>query len=78
MNLEAKITVKHDGEKIRKLFAAEKEFENNRAGYSVAKKGKGAVFTIKANDSVALRAMLNSITKMLTVFEKAINLGNEQ
>lgn len=35
-------------------------------------------FAVAAKDSTALRATLNTITKLLTVFEKATEENNEQ
>jgi len=59
-----------DPELIFKVFAPEDRSIQGRAQYEIKKKKGKAVFEIKAKDSVALRTMLNSITKMLTVIEK--------
>ena len=71
MKLSAEIIVKEDIHNIEQLFEAEeKAFDNKRAGYELKKTKQGLVFKITAEDSTALKAVLNSITKMLTVYEK--------
>jgi tRNA threonylcarbamoyladenosine modification (KEOPS) complex Pcc1 subunit len=69
--LRADITVEKDVRDIERLFASEeKEFDNKRASYKIKKGKDGLVFSVSAKDSSALRAALNSITKMLIVYEK--------
>jgi len=71
MKYTTKIIVDGDAKNISKLFEPEtKEFQNKRAFYSIHKKGKKLEFNVTAEDSTALRAVLNSITKNLTVYEK--------
>lgn len=71
MKLSAEIIVKEDIHNIQKLFEAEeKAFDNQRAGYELKKTKDALVFKISAEDSTALKAVLNSITKLLTVYEK--------
>ena len=71
MNLSAEIVVNKDIHNLKELFAAEeKNFKNQRAGYEVVKQNDKIVFKVKAKDSSALRAVLNSITKMISVYEK--------
>ncbi len=70
-------TISVDGRKglVLKCFASEDRAIKGKASYVVkSQKGK-AVFEMKAEDSVALRTVLNSITKMLTVIEKAERIG---
>ena len=70
MKYTASIQVDSDQDNIRKLFAAEtKEFQNNRASYRLSE-GKPLKFIIKAKDASALRAILNSISKNLAIYEK--------
>lgn len=72
MKFSAEITVTEDVHNIQKLFEAEeKTFDNQRAGYELKKIKDALVFKITAEDSTALKAVLNSITKLLTVYEKA-------
>jgi tRNA threonylcarbamoyladenosine modification (KEOPS) complex Pcc1 subunit len=71
MKLSAEITVTEDVHNIQKLFEAEeKAFDNQRASYELKKNKDSLVFKITAEDSTALKAVLNSITKLLTVYEK--------
>ncbi len=73
--LRAEINVEKDVRDIEELFASEeKEFDNKRASYEIKKVGDRLVFTVSAKDSSALRAALNSITKMLIVYEKTKGL----
>lgn len=70
MNLTAEIRVREDFHNLEKLFLAEeKEFKNQRASYEVKKSKDKLVFRVKAKDSSALRAVLNSITKLISVYE---------
>jgi tRNA threonylcarbamoyladenosine modification (KEOPS) complex Pcc1 subunit len=65
--INAKIIV-NDNNQIKKIFEPElKKSKTERAFYKIEKKGKKIVFDIEAKDFVALRAMLNSITKLLEV-----------
>ena len=69
MNYKAKIVVDGDPIKLYKLFHTEL-LGSKRSSCSIQKQKKGVVFEITSKDSVALRATLNSITKLLTVYEK--------
>jgi len=55
---------------IKKCFASEDRKIKDKATYKVKKNKDKVLFEIKAKDSIALRTVLNSITKMLTVIEK--------
>ncbi len=75
--LDATISVSDEKGLLLKCFAAEDRDIRGKASYTVkSQKGK-AVFEITAEDSVALRTVLNSITKMLTVIEKAKQIGKK-
>ena len=58
-----------DPETLSKAFFSEKKM-GDRSSFELKRKGKEAVFKIKAKDAVALRARLNSIVKLLQVYEK--------
>ncbi len=74
MKCSARITVEEDSDNLIKLFEPEtKEFENKRAFYSISRKGGKTEFVISAQDSTALRAVLNSIAKNLIIHEKVKN-----
>lgn len=69
--LKAKLIVSYDAEILEKIFFMEdKEFSNDRASYKVFLKGKVLEFDVEAKDSVAMRSVMNTITKILTVYEK--------
>ena len=72
MKYNAEIEVEGDSNLIIKTFEPEsKQISADRSQYSVEKTENGVKFTIKAKDSVAMRAVLNSISKTLNVIEKA-------
>lgn len=69
--LSATISVKDELCELGKLFSFEdKEFQNDRAKYFVRREEDCLVFVIEARDSSALRSVLNTITKLLSVYEK--------
>lgn len=78
-DLTTKIIVKNGVDDLEKLFSLEdKDFPNKRASYEVKKTKNGLEFDIRATDSVALRSVLNTITKIITVYEKTVGaLKNE-
>ena len=65
----ATVHVKGNAELILRSFAAEDKVMGKRSEYTVKKDKKGVLFTVNSQDSTALRAQLNTITKMLTVIE---------
>ncbi len=69
MKLDATIDVGGDAEKIYKCFKPEL-IKKDRSEYTIRKSKGKITFKVKAKDPVALRATLNSITQMLTIFEK--------
>ena len=69
MKYETEIKVYGDVEKIAKVFKPEIN-KKDRAEFKIKKQKDHVLFEISAKDSVALRATLNSITKLLTVYEK--------
>jgi tRNA threonylcarbamoyladenosine modification (KEOPS) complex Pcc1 subunit len=79
MRFSAEILVKEDLSNIEELFKPEeKAFQNQRACYELRKTKQGLVFKITAKDSSALRAVLNSITKLLSVYEGTKSVVKEE
>jgi tRNA threonylcarbamoyladenosine modification (KEOPS) complex Pcc1 subunit len=71
MIYSAKIRVCKNPAIIYKCFISEsKSLKTDRSNYTIKKYKDYVEFDIKAKDSIALRATLNSITKLLTVYEK--------
>ena len=71
MRYTAEVTIHEDISEIEKLFASEeKEFSNGRAKYELVRSKDALTFKFEASDSTALRAVLNSAAKMLSVYEK--------
>ncbi len=71
MIYSARIRVYKNPDIIYKCFCSEsKSLKTDRSDYTIKKYKDYIEFNIKAKDSVALRATLNSITKLLTVYEK--------
>jgi len=74
MRYEAVIKVFGDPEKITKCFAVEVS-KQDRSEFTIDKKDDHVVFDVKAADPVALRAILNSISKLLSVYEQVVENG---
>jgi tRNA threonylcarbamoyladenosine modification (KEOPS) complex Pcc1 subunit len=74
MNYTGQIIVeKGDVDKLYKALIPETmNTKMDRSEFTVQKKGGKLKIDIKAQDSVALRATLNNITKLLTVYEKSL------
>lgn len=72
MNYTSTILVKtKDHKDLLEIFEPElKNMINSRASYNIEEEKGSLKFTITAKDSVSLRSTLNSITKLLTVYEK--------
>jgi len=69
MKYKSEIKVYGDIDKIIKSFEPETG-KKDRSKFSIKKEKDYVLFEIEATDSVALRATLNRITKLLTVYEK--------
>ncbi len=69
MKYTAVIKANGNVEKIYKCFLSEIKKED-RSEVKIEKYKDYVEFKVSATDSVALRASLNSITKLLTVYEK--------
>lgn len=77
--LHAKITLDDPQGNIEKLFSFEdKRLANGRAEYSVKKNGKLLEINVRADDSVALRSVLTSITRLLTIDEKTAKVLDDE
>jgi tRNA threonylcarbamoyladenosine modification (KEOPS) complex Pcc1 subunit len=78
MSYKATITTDLDPEQLYKVFAPEledaKKGFNDRASYSVEKKPGKLMFKVEAKDSTSLRAVLNSITKLVSIYERVRNV----
>ena len=74
---QSTIIVSEDIDAIERLFIPEDK-ELNRAKYSISKKDKRLVFEIRADDAVALKTAFNTITKVLTVWEKTKSLTDRK
>ncbi|NQV09069.1 hypothetical protein HQ529_04415 [Candidatus Woesearchaeota archaeon] len=71
MRYTAKLIVHEDPKKILKILKPElKQPKSQRAEFKLKKTKDYVEFNITATDSVAMRSVLNSITKLLTVYEK--------
>ncbi len=69
MNYELELKVFGDSKILYDCFQPE-ILKGDRASVELKEKKKYLLFKIKAKDSVALRAMMNSISKLLNVHEK--------
>jgi tRNA threonylcarbamoyladenosine modification (KEOPS) complex Pcc1 subunit len=64
------IIVNEDIDDIEKLFIPEDK-ELNRSTYTITRDKKHLLFEITAEDATALKTAFNTITKVLTVWEKS-------
>jgi len=72
---QATITRDQDGADLESVFAAEhKSFPNNRATYAVEQTDDGLRINVEANDTKALKAVNNSITTILDIYDKSERL----
>jgi tRNA threonylcarbamoyladenosine modification (KEOPS) complex Pcc1 subunit len=69
MNYTAEIKVYGDAEKLARCFEPELGKKEGRSEFAVKKHKDHIAFEVLAADSVALRATLNSIAKLLAVYE---------
>ncbi|MDD5087022.1 MAG: KEOPS complex subunit Pcc1 [Candidatus Nanoarchaeia archaeon] len=78
MSYSAVIKVKQNPDIVFKAFQAEaKNLKTERSEYTIKKLKHCVEFHINAQDSVALRATLNSITKLFTVYEKIDSINKK-
>lgn len=69
--LKAVILIEDGVDEMERLFSfEEKVLSNGRAEYVINRKGNNLEINVSAQDSVALRSILTSITRILTINEK--------
>ena len=73
MKLKAEIVVNNDADLLYKCFKPEMN-KWQRAKIEIKRNKDNLHFSIQAEDAVALRATLNSITGLLSVYEKTNRL----
>jgi tRNA threonylcarbamoyladenosine modification (KEOPS) complex Pcc1 subunit len=77
--LKAKITIEDSEGHLEKLFSFEdKKLSNERAEYNISRIGETIEIDVTANDSVALRSVLTSITRVLTIDEKTTKVLDDE
>ena len=69
MKLKAEIKAFGDPKELYACFEPELN-DKKRANFKIIQKEDHLLFEVEAEDSVALRATLNGITKLITVYEK--------
>ena len=67
--MKASITLPYD-KRILDLFAPE-DREISRARYTIERSGEDLVFDVTAQDAVALRTVLASITRLLSLWQRS-------
>lgn len=78
MKAKATVTVFSNLDEVAKVFGPEdKTLTNGRGSYTIKREEDKLIFYIEAEDSSALRALLNSISKNLIVCEKAWEEGDQ-
>jgi tRNA threonylcarbamoyladenosine modification (KEOPS) complex Pcc1 subunit len=73
---QSTIIISKDIDSIEKLFIPEDK-ELNRATYTITKNKQQLIFNIHAEDATALKTAFNTITKVLTVWEKTQSLTSK-
>jgi tRNA threonylcarbamoyladenosine modification (KEOPS) complex Pcc1 subunit len=53
------------------------EGKRDRAELAIEKKGKSVVFQVKSADHIALKASMNTVSKILSIYEKTQTLVDE-
>lgn len=69
MKLSAEIKVWGNPKELINCFEPEL-IDKKRSNFKIIEKEDYVLFEIEADDSVALRATMNGITKLITVYEK--------
>lgn len=69
--ITASVTLPGEKSLASLLRSEEKSFSHNRASYTVADKGKSITITITAEDATALKTVVSSVSRIVTVYEKA-------
>ena|SRR3989344_4809346 len=73
MPYQAQIIIDEHIDSIQECFKPElHELKSDRASYTLKKSKSRLLIDISAHDATALRAVFNSISKLLIVFEKTI------
>lgn len=72
MNFQSTIKIEGKGEELKPYYASLKpeEEETERSGYHLNMKPKELLIEIEAKDSTALRATINSITRIISIVDK--------
>ena len=72
MNITAVLTIDDSHGLLARAFTPElSQMQAKRSSVSMTHAKKQLQFTITASDATAMRATLNGITKLITVYEKA-------
>ncbi len=72
MNITAVLTIEDTEGSLARAFTPElSHMQGKRSSVSMTHAKKQLQFTITASDTTAMRATLNGITKLMTVYEKA-------
>ena len=68
---ECVITVRSEPELVERVFLAEeKEFKHGRSEYSISRVKDAIAITCSADDPVALRATITSVTRILSIVQQ--------
>jgi tRNA threonylcarbamoyladenosine modification (KEOPS) complex Pcc1 subunit len=76
--LKALVTLEDNGDLFKIFFLEDKDFGSDRASYDVTFEDNILKINVLAKDSVALRSVLNTITKIITVYEKTSDVLGEE
>jgi tRNA threonylcarbamoyladenosine modification (KEOPS) complex Pcc1 subunit len=70
MNYSAEIRIKEEPDKVYYYLLPETESKRDRSNFTLKKGDKEVIIDVQAKDAVAFRATINTITQLLSVFQK--------
>lgn len=68
--LECVITLRNEPLAEKVFHSEEKQFNHKRSEYKVESKGEDTIITIEADDPIALRATITSVTRVLNIIKE--------
>ena len=79
MKIIAELKIDGNKKELSKLFSTELDnIKSERSSFEINSKKDKFTITIKAKDSTSFRAISNSISKLLTIYEKTDEVINDE
>ncbi len=74
MNCKALLSVDDEKGDILDCLSADRHEDSDRSSMRISRSGNKTSISIEATDAVSLRAAVNSMTKLLAVYEKTLGI----